>query len=253
MTTDTFCSNKFNQGLTELEKHISIFDIHRTILFMKSLSETVNRNMVYLIFCLTFAIVLSLYCIFLNKPDGFLLVNHFHNRLLDNFFILFTNFGNGLFTIGLILVMVLRKKVGWSIQSGISFMVSGLLSQILKHLVHSPRPRLFFRVHEIHWIYGITRTGNASFPSGHTATIFALATLLSLYFPGRKTGILFFLIAALTGFSRIYLSDHFPIDVLGGLVIGVLTSMAVYVLFPHTKFERKLVKNEMEPQSANLQ
>jgi membrane-associated phospholipid phosphatase len=220
---------------------------------MKSLSDTVNRNVVYLIFCLILTIFLSLYCILLNKSDGFLLVNHFHNRLLDNFFILFTNFGNGLFAIGLIVIMMLRKKFGWSIQTGISFLVSGLLSQLLKHLVHSPRPRIFFGVHEIHWIYGITRTGYASFPSGHTATIFALTTLLSFYFPGRKTGTLFFLIAALTGFSRIYLSDHFPADVLGGLIIGVLVSMAVYVLFPHTKFERKLAKNEIEPQSANLQ
>jgi membrane-associated phospholipid phosphatase len=220
---------------------------------MKSLIETVNRNTVYLIFCLILAIVLSLYCVFLNKPDGFLLVNHFHNKLLDIFFILFTHLGNGLFVIGIMAIMLLRKKIGWSIQTAISFLVSGLIVQLLKHLVHSPRPRLFFGAHEIHWIYGITRTGYASFPSGHTATIFALTTLLSFYFPDKKTGMLFFGIAALTGFSRIYLAQHFPVDVLAGLITGVLTSIFVYAVFPHAKFERKLAKNEIEPQSANLQ
>jgi membrane-associated phospholipid phosphatase len=220
---------------------------------MKSLADTVSRNVVYLMYCLIFAMVLSLYCILLHKPDGFLLVNHFHNRQLDTFFILFTNLGNGLFVIGLLVAMILRKKIGWSVQTGISFLVSGLVVQLLKHLIHSPRPKLFFGAHEIHWINGITGTGYASFTSGHTATIFALTTLLSLYFPRKITGRLFFLIAALTGFSRIYLSQHFPVDVLGGLVIGVLTSLVVYSVFPHSKFERKLFKNEIDPQSANLQ
>jgi membrane-associated phospholipid phosphatase len=220
---------------------------------MKSLSYIVNRSAAYLIYCLILTLVLSFYCIFLSKSEGFLFVNHCHNKFLDNFFILFTNLGNGLFAIGLMVIMVFRKKIGWSIQTGISFLISGLIAQVLKHLVHSPRPRLFFGAHEIHWIYGITRTGYASFPSGHTATIFALCTLLSFYFPGRKSGLLFFLIAALTGFSRIYLSDHFPVDVLGGLLTGVLSSLVVYVAFPNKKIERKLVKNDLKSQSANLQ
>jgi membrane-associated phospholipid phosphatase len=120
----------------------------------------------------------------------------------------------------------------------LSFLVSGLVAQLFKHLIHSPRPVLFFGPHGIHWIYGITRTGYASFPSGHTATIFAITTLLSLYFPGRRNGILFFLIAALTGFSRIYLSEHFPVDVLGGLLTGVLISIGVYVIFRMQNLKR---------------
>ncbi|HEY4967813.1 MAG TPA: phosphatase PAP2 family protein [Puia sp.] len=220
---------------------------------MKNLIETINRNAVYLIFCLGFAFFLSLYCILLNKSDGFLLVNRYHTQPLDTFFILFTNLGNGLFAMGLITIMLVMKKIGWSIQTGVSFLVSGLIAQLFKHLIHSPRPMLFFRPQEIHWIYGITRTGWTSFPSGHTATIFAITTLLSFYFPGSRTGILFFAIAALTGFSRIYLSEHFPIDILGGLLTGVLTSVAVYAMIPHSKIEKKLFKNEIEPQSTNLQ
>ena len=209
--------------------------------------------MVYLIYCLTFTFLLSLYCLLLNKSDGFLLVNHFHSKPFDAFFILFTDLGNGLFVIGLMLIMMLRRKIGWSIQTGVSFLVSGLVVQLFKHLAHSPRPLLFFGPHDIHWIYGITKTGYASFPSGHTATIFALTTLLSFYFPGTRSAILFFTIAALTGFSRIYLSQHFPVDVLGGLLTGVLTSIVVYTILPHTKFEKRLSKKEIEQQSTNLQ
>jgi membrane-associated phospholipid phosphatase len=189
----------------------------------------------------------------LSKSEGFLLINQHHSRSLDVFFILFTNLGNGFFAIGLVAILLIRKKIGWSVQVAISFLVSGLAAQLLKHMIHSPRPMIFFGTHGIHWIYGITRTGYASFPSGHTATIFAITTLFSLYFPSHKTGFLFFLIAALTGFSRIYLAEHFPVDVLGGLLTGVLISIAVYLFFPAAKFEKKMIKTEVEPQSTNLQ
>ena len=220
---------------------------------MKSLTETANRNLTYMIYCLLFAILLSFYCILYSKPDGFLLINRFHTGPLDAFFIMFTNLGNGLFVIGLMVIMISRKKFGWTIQTGISFLVSGLVVQLFKRLAHCPRPRLFFGPNEIHFIHGITGTGYGSFPSGHTTTIFALTTLLSFYFPGRKSGLFFFLIAALTGFSRIYLSQHFPVDILGGLVTGVLISVVVYSYMPHEKFDRKFMKNELEPESTNLQ
>ena len=220
---------------------------------MKNLSEMLGRNATYLIYCFIFALFLSFYCVLLSKADGFLLINQFHFKLLDGFFILFTNLGNGLFVIGLMIIMMIRKKFGWSLQTGISFLVSGLLVQLFKHLFHSPRPRLFFGPNEIRCIHGVTGTGYSSFPSGHTATIFALTTLLSVYFPGRRTGILFFLIAALTGFSRIYLSQHFPIDILGGLITGILTSVAVYMFVPLDKFDKKFTKDEFESQSTNLQ
>jgi len=154
---------------------------------MKKLSETIKRNSIYLVYCLFFTLLLFFYCILLNKPEGFLLVNQFHCKLLDTFFILFTNLGNGLFVIGIMVVMLIRKKIGWSIQTGISFLVSGLIVQLFKHLVHSPRPRLFFGPQEIHLIFGITRTGYASFPSGHTATIFALTTYLPFIFLAEES------------------------------------------------------------------
>ena len=181
-----------------------------------------------------------------------MLINRFHFKMLDYFFILFTNLGNGLFAIGLMVFMFIRKKIGWSLQIGISFLVSGLIVQVLKHLIHSPRPKLYFGPAAIHCIKGITGTGSASFPSGHTATIFALTTLLCIYFQDRKSGIFFILIAALTGFSRIYLSQHFPIDVLAGSFTGVLVSVVVYLLIPLKFFEKRFPNYEWEHQSTKL-
>lgn len=181
-----------------------------------------------------------------------MLINRFHFKLLDYFFVLFTNLGNGIFAIGLMVFILVRKKLGWSLQIGISFLISGLLVQVIKHLVHSPRPKLYFGPGTIHCIQGITGTGTSSFPSGHTATIFALTTLLSIYFQDRRSGIFFILIAGLTGFSRIYLSQHFPVDVLAGSFAGVLTSMLIYLLIPLKYFEKRFPDTDWQRQSIKL-
>jgi undecaprenyl-diphosphatase len=68
------------------------------------------------------------------------------------------------------------------------------------------------------------KPGSYSFPSGHTAAAFAGAVLLQRYFP-RRRGILYS-VAALVGFSRIYLGAHYPGDVVTGGLVGALLARA---------------------------
>jgi len=218
---------------------------------MKSLPGTICRNRQYFFGYLVFLLALMLFCIATGKDAGFLLINSFHNPLLDYFFILLTNVGNGLFVIAIIAWMVIRKKYYWAWQTGISFLFTGLLVQILKHLIYSPRPKTFFEHRAfIHTIQGITRTGASSFPSGHTTSVFALCTLLSLFFSDKRWSIFFLMIACLTGFSRIYLSQHFPIDVLAGSLIGVLGSLFIYTALPD-RLLRKDSPRELSVQPVN--
>ena len=69
----------------------------------------------------------------------------------------------------------------------------------------------------------VTIPHSQSFPSGHAATSFAGATALSLLYP-RGTP-LFVLLAAAIAYSRLYVGVHFPLDVVGGAVIGVVTAL----------------------------
>jgi len=69
---------------------------------------------------------------------------------------------------------------------------------------------------------------DASFPSGHAATSFAAATMLSLSFP-RFAPFLYVLAAAIA-FSRVYVGVHYPLDVIGGAALGVLIATALRVL-----------------------
>ena len=65
----------------------------------------------------------------------------------------------------------------------------------------------------------IPRPRDFSFPSGHTGAAFAAAS--SLFFSGNRMWSAAFALAALLGFSRLYLYVHYPSDVLAGALLGI--------------------------------
>jgi len=69
----------------------------------------------------------------------------------------------------------------------------------------------------------VTIPHSHSFPSGHTATAFAGAMVLSALAPRAAPA--FFALAAAIAYSRLYVGVHFPLDVVGGAAIGLLTAL----------------------------
>ncbi len=90
------------------------------------------------------------------------------------------------------------------------------------------RPRPFEVLSGVNQL--IFRDGGASFPSGHTAFYFALAAAFSFYYP--KTGILFFLAAIFMSIGRVAVGVHWPSDILGGALVGILTPFILRQVFP---------------------
>lgn len=220
---------------------------------IKSLPTVLYRNFGFFIGYLIFFFFLLTFYILTSKSGGFLLINSHHNQEMDDFFMLITNAGNGLFILAVITWMIVRQKQIWAWQTGVSFLASGLIVQLFKHIIYSPRPKAFFQsAASIHVIQGVTCTGSSSFPSGHTTSIFALATLLAIYATDKKWGIFFLFIAILTGFSRIYLSQHFPLDVLVGSLIGVFSSVFIYCQLPILFFKNKNGESSLQTQTVNL-
>ena len=61
-----------------------------------------------------------------------------------------------------------------------------------------------------------------SFPSTHTASAFALAATIITH--NKKLGILYLIMAALVGIARIFAHVHYPVDIIGGAIIGLFSS-----------------------------
>lgn len=167
-----------------------------------------------------------------GKAATFRYLNPYHYTLLDEFFIRFTWLGDGLFAVGVIVLLLILRRWGQACQVLSAFLLSALLAQILKNVFSMPRPREFFLPGEyLYFIPGVTLNGHASFPSGHSTSIFALATMLAIFEPNKRLNIFYVLVAVAVGYSRIYLGQHFLTDVLMGSFLGVMTAIGIRWLF----------------------
>lgn len=173
-----------------------------------------------------------IYLLINGTYQAFMNLAGIHNEQLDVFFTYFTNLGDGLVAIavGLFFLLFGRRRIFFVIV--FSFLLSGLVVQIIKKIAPNMRPSLYFSEiagMEIHTLE-ITTWRSSSYPSGHTATTFALLTCLLLFFPKSKWNVLWILLSFLVGYSRVYIASHFLDDVLAGVVIGVLCAMICYII-----------------------
>lgn len=103
---------------------------------------------------------------------------------------------------------------------GLSDFISG---KILKDLIGRLRP-----CNVLENVNLLVYCGKYSFPSSHASNIIALAISGSYYF--RKALIPLFTLAAVIGYSRIYVGVHYPLDILGGFVLGgIIASLVIYM------------------------
>ncbi|HEV3214177.1 MAG TPA: phosphatase PAP2 family protein [Vicinamibacterales bacterium] len=126
--------------------------------------------------------------------------------------------------IGLALVLGLLRPNRWPgvYQVILAIGLASLLTDVVvKPLVGRHRP--YIDHPDIVLLAG--RPGDASFPSSHAANSFAGAYALARVFPEFRAA--FWTLAILVAFSRVYVGVHYPLDVVAGVVIGLLAGAFV--------------------------
>lgn len=121
------------------------------------------------------------------------------------------------------LLAVCHRRWGPFALTVIAIVLADASSRGLKALIDRSRPPVRYAKPEP--LVGTPH--DASFPSGHAATSFAAATMLSLAFPRLRLPLV--LLAAAVAFSRVYVGVHYPLDVIGGAALGVLVAAALAV------------------------
>ncbi len=176
---------------------------------------------------------LAYLCLFLLGSLGIWAFNHelfwwingTHAPWLDALMGLIGGFGDGL-----VVVVLVTSLMLWQLRAGIAgliaFIASGLIAQVLKHLVHAPRPAAEFQ--NVH-ILGQPLTAH-SFPSGHATSLGVVFMLAWLVFDSRDwRAWLICFVALLAAYSRVYGGVHFPLDVWVGFGIGIFCMWGIWV------------------------
>ena len=117
-----------------------------------------------------------------------------------------------------------------------SLAIAGISCNLIKYIMGVARPKYFFlEGFERIDFFNLYHKTN-SFPSGHTQAAFTLALLLMLYL--RKYYLIIFLFAMLMGLSRIFMSMHFPSDIIFGAYLGSVIPILLYKKIYMHKFNK---------------
>lgn len=180
--------------------------------------------------------VLILLSIMIPPLDAVILINGWNSRFLDIFFSVVTEFGNGLIMVPFA-VLLLFRRVSLTLALATCAALQGIIVGLMKRVFFptAMRPINFLDASGLHFVSGIEVHKMMSFPSGHTVTIFALCTFLSLCYRNNILTSLLVLMAVSVGISRIYLLQHFLTDIAFGSLIGVVTGGISYLVFEKSR------------------
>ena len=189
-----------------------------------------NRNFIipFVLFTVLFFTLLGIY----GNARLFLKVNSHYSGFADFLFLYLTNLGDGIIAALFIVVLL------WiSFRDALTFLIITLLITVIVNILKDHifpelnRPVAYFGTSEIlHLISGYNPPTLSTFPSGHTATAFSVGLYWSILLRNRILKLLLFFMAFSVGYSRMYISAHFPADVVAGALIGVLITLFCYYL-----------------------
>ncbi len=202
-------------------------------------------NSKFIALCLGALIIFAYPVFFFPKGTIELILNQHHHPDLDFFFKYITHLGDGSL-LAVLLVSLLFYNYYTTILTSLSVVFQAIIVSIFKRGIYKglERPIAFFDENiSLNMVDGVDVHSSNTFPSGHTATGFALFAILFIVINNRGILIstILFLLAFLVGLSRVYLLQHFVIDVYFGAIFGLLSVIFglyfMHIIFSESKLD----------------
>lgn len=153
---------------------------------------------------------------------GFNLINSWANRneVLDWFMIFAVDKLGYIIILGVLFLAWRRpnKFKTLLLTIGSAILARVVFVELIRYFFYNPRPYLVLEKVNIL----MNHETSSSFPSGHATFYFAMA--MGVYFFNKKSGWIYFALAGLLGFARIFVSIHWPLDILAGVALGIFTA-----------------------------
>jgi membrane-associated phospholipid phosphatase len=170
-------------------------------------------------------IILIVVSFLMTKNDFFLLLNADLGRAADYFFSYCTHLGDGTvwIPVGVLFLVYRREKFVLALST---VAIGTIIVQSLKNFIIPAQIRPGTAIIDLttfHSVEGVVLLTNYSFPSGHTTTAFSVFLLGCLMINKKWVVPVGLLVGLLVGYSRIYLAEHFPLDVGGGMLTALLS------------------------------
>ena len=138
-------------------------------------------------------------------------------------------------TLPMLAVMLYRpawRQTAWKAVAAVALAM--LITTVIRYAIPMPRPFVVGIGHT--WLH---HAPDPSFPSNHGTYCFSFALALLCWLDKKGYGVLLFLIALAIAWSRVYLGVHFPLDMLGGLIVGGVSCLIVQQAWQCTIGRRK--------------
>lgn len=205
--------------------------------------NTIKQNAVFIALSLILIAVLGLALIYIPKDQLHLLLCNRHTPARDIFYRYYTHVAEW-FPYVVCIAVLLFGRIGDGVFASAAMLLSALFTQVVKRIVVAPRPLTWFSEHfpsiQLPLVDGVKMNLWYSFPSGHTTSFFALAFVASILITSKLSSssksssclvqLILVLLATLGGYSRIYLSQHFALDVFAGALVGTLITLVCYAV-----------------------
>lgn len=180
--------------------------------------------------------------VFLAKESVFERLNQLHHPQLDYVFSFITYLGDASYAPVLLLFLLYKKPFKWAFMFTLGFAFHAFFVHVFKQwLAHGElRPYGYYlslaQIDQFHWVEGISMKVMNSFPSGHTTTAFFFASFFAYYLRNKWMNIALLVLAFAAAISRVYLGQHWFIDIYAGSLFGVTSSvLALWIVWAFPK------------------